>query len=221
MREKADIAVCAFIAYMAPRQWARVLFSSGEGKLTSTGLASLKYFTMLSNLFMGLACIIYLVDLFLRRKERYRRVSRGCETLKFSAAVSVMLTFITVRVFLGPLYGYRAMFSGVNFWLHLVIPVLALVDFCFLDREAGLELPSTIACVIPMAVYGIGYTANILINGRGEWPNTNDWYSFAQWGIPVMGVIYVIIFVVTWGISVGMLVLHNYNAEDDPRVHRR
>ena len=49
-----------------------------------------------------------------------------------------------------------------------------------------------------MIFIGVVYIINILINGRGEWPNTNDWYMFFRWGFPVGITIYVVIAIVTW-----------------------
>ena len=41
-----------------------------------------------------------------------------------------------------------------------------------------------------MLIYGAGYLGNILLNGVGEWPDTNDWYSFMMWGYPSAFAIY-------------------------------
>ena len=76
--------------------WLRMVFAPSDELLTARGLSSLKYFTVLSNLFEGIACVIWLFN--------------GNEKIKYAAAVSVTLTLIVVLTFLGPLYGYVAMF---------------------------------------------------------------------------------------------------------------
>ena len=60
-----------------------------------------------------------------------------------------------------------------------------------------------IAVIAPL-VYGIAYLANILINGMGEWPDTNDWYLFFAWGYPAGMIIYAVIVTVTWLLAFGM-----------------
>ena len=52
--------------------------------------------------------------------------------------------------------------------------------------------------VIPPLVYGTIYLLNNVINGIGEWPDTNDWYLFLAWGYPVGLCIFAGIGLVTW-----------------------
>ena len=218
MKKRISMLINIFIAYMAPRTWLRMVFVFEDSRLTSTGLSSLKYFTVLSNLLMGLASLIYVIGLLTRKGTR-RSVS-WADLLKCVATTSVTLTLRTVLVFLGPLYGYQMMFSGVNFWLHAVIPVLAIIDLMFLDTDVRYEVGATFLSVVPMILYGIFYIGNILINGRGEWPNTNDWYGFAMWGIPIRLVIFVIISVLTWRMSLGLVLVHNAMTREVDRIHR-
>ena len=46
---------------------------------------------------------------------------------------------------------------------------------------------------VPVLIYGTFYALNIIINGRGSGPTTNDWYGLAQWGpamyAPVIAII--------------------------------
>ena len=38
--------------------------------------------------------------------------------------------------------------------------------------------------LIPSILYAVYYVVNMVLNGVGEWPDTNDWYGFLNWGIP-------------------------------------
>ena len=89
------------------------------------------------------------------------------------------------------------MFAGANLWLHLIVPVAAMAEIVFLSDAVYTKRDNNIA-IIPPLIYGIVYLVNILLNGMGEWPNTNDWYLFFYWGYPVGVVIYLIIMLVTW-----------------------
>ena len=157
--------------------WGQMVFS-GEGTLASTGLSSLKYFTVLSNLLEGFACLYWLAG----------RGEKG-EHLKFVATVAVSITFLVVMTFLGPLYGYPAMFAGANLWLHLVVPVGAILEQIFLSKGPFGKKDVCLAA-LPVLIYGAGYLGNIVMNGVGEWPDTNDWYSFMMWGYPGAAAIY-------------------------------
>ena len=166
------------------------MLSKGAGLLSAEGLRSLRYFTMLSNLLAGIAAILWLC----------RRDSRRIETLKYVAAVSVFLTFMVVMVFLGPLYGYPAMFVGGNFWLHLAVPLTAVGEAIWLSGQRYTRQENRLA-MVPMILYGISYLSNNLINGIGEWPDTNDWYGFMMWGPAGTAVTFVVIGIVTWGLG--------------------
>ena len=173
----------AALALVILYEWSLMFSNVEENMLTVRGIASLKYFTILSNLLEGIACFVWLIS----RNEK----------IKYVAAVSVMLTFVTVMVFLGPTMGYAIMFVGPSLWFHLIVPLLALLEVVFWNRESFSARDNLIA-VLPMAVYGFFYVANNIINGVGEWPHINDWYGFLAWGYPIGVVIYLVIIMVTW-----------------------
>lgn len=168
--------------------WLAMVFK-GVGPLTGMGFRSLRYFTTLSNLLAATAAVIWMVT----AKKRPIWIER----LKFVAATAVSLTFTVVIAFLGFIYGYASMYAGANFWLHLVGPVLAVAEVIFLS-DASFSKKDALISVIPTILYGAFYVGNILINGMGGWPNTNDWYGFMSWGIPMGFAIYVFISFVTW-----------------------
>ena len=106
-KDKFRKALNVLLAIAVFGAWGRMVVS-GEGTLASTGLSSLKYFTVLSNLLEGFACLYWLAG----------KGAKG-ERLKFVATVAVSITFLVVMTFLGPLYGYPFMFEGANLWFHL------------------------------------------------------------------------------------------------------
>ena len=169
--------------------WLRMVFVITDTALTTMGLGSLKYFTVLSNLFEGIACLIWLYS--------------GNERIKYIAAVSVTLTFVVVITFLGPLFGYLAMFRGVSFWMHLIVPIGALLEVLFWNKETFSKKDNLLA-VLPMGLYGLYYMANNLINGVGKWPKTNDWYGFLRWGYPIGFMFFFVILLVTFLIGLAI-----------------
>ena len=141
-------------------------FPAGPSRFPQRGrVQNLRYFTVLSNLMQAGVSLAYVLG------GRPRR-------LKYASTVSVGLTFFVVLLFLGRLYGYAPMYSGANFWFHLVVPILAMADFLCLDREGGYTLRDSLMSLIPSLCYGLFYVGNLLINGvKG-----NDWYGFARGG---------------------------------------
>ena len=186
-RIRTILNVC--IAVMVFGAWLAMIFLGG-GDLAARGIVSLKYFTVLSNILCGIAAVIWLV-------RGRKGGSEAIERLKYVAAAAVALTFMTVVVFLGPLYGYPEMFAGANLWLHLVIPLVAIAEIIFLS-DAVYTLKDNNLAVLSPILYGVVYLGNNIINGIGEWPDTNDWYLFLHWGYPIGFVIFAVIGVVTW-----------------------
>lgn len=170
----------------------------GKGTLAENGFGNMKYFTVLSNFLAGIAAVAWLAG-----TRGQAKASDGVERFKYVAAASVGLTFTTVMVFLGPLYGYAAMFRGANLFFHLITPLVAMAEIVFLSDHRFTRRDNMLA-VIPPVVYGFVYIGNILINGIGEWPHTNDWYLFLTWGYPVGAVIFAVIGLVTWLIGLLM-----------------
>lgn len=131
------------------------------------------------------------------RKGREWTCPAWMMTLKLAAAAAVMVTFLVVACFFGPLYTYPVLYRGSNLWFHLIIPVLGMAEFCLLDGEIPFRM--TFLTGAPALVYGCFYLGNILINGKGEWPDTNDWYGFMNWGFGPAMVIFAGIVLTSWG----------------------
>lgn len=172
-----------FIFVIVIINWIRMMLGLSNTGLASSGLRSLKYFTVLSNLFEAYASMMWLY-----KKD---------EKLKYIASVSLSLTFITVVLFLGPLFGYRIMFIGSNFWFHLIVPIIAVMEVIFLSKYT-ISKKDNLFALMPMFIYGLFYVGNIFINGVGSWPNINDWYGFFTWGYTGGVVVFVVISLATY-----------------------
>ena len=187
MNKRKILNIVIFIIVLTT--WLRMVFYASGIALTAGGLRSLRYFTVLSNLFEGIACLIWLYN-----KD---------EKIKYAAAVSVTLTMVVVLTFLGPLYGYIPMFSGVSFWMHLIVPLAALLEVIFWNKEKFTLKDNLLAC-IPMGIYGVYYIGNNIVNGIGQWPNSNDWYGFLTWGYPIGIMFYIVILLVVFLIGLAI-----------------
>ena len=181
--------------------WAAI-FVSASGTLMHNGINSLKYFTVLSNLLEGAASVIWLIS-----TRKNGKASARAELLKYIAAAAVGLTCVTVLVFLGPLYGYPAMFAGGSLYMHLLTPLAAIAEIIFLSDVTYTRRDNRLVVLSPL-IYGALYLGNNLINGTGEWPDTNDWYLFLTWGYPVGIFIFAVICAVTWLLGLAMRKLH-------------
>lgn len=211
-----SFAVNVFIAVMVAVAWAMLAFGAGVDKLADRGMSSLKYFTVLSNLLLGVASLGYAVCQARCLRGSAPEIPRAIHVLKYVATTAVGLTFLTVMVFLGPLYGYPEMFAGANLWLHLVLPVLAIAEFCVLEGPYDLRQRDNLAAVLPTLLYGICYVGNILANGFGHGAATNDWYGFTLWGLDKIPLVLGVMLLVTYLIGLAIRLANRHIAQWRP-----
>ena len=206
MKKKINVVLNILIFAFTLLGLGIMLYLNGDdgGLLSSAGWDNMKYFTVLSNLFCGIVAGIFLLLQLLGNKKTSPAHVGGSllspawmMILKLSAAAAVMVTFLVVACFFGPLYGYRYMYLGSNLWFHLIIPLLGMIEFCLLDGTIPFRM--TFLAGTPALVYGCFYLGNILINGKGKWPDTNDWYGFLNWGWGPAFVIFAVIILTSWG----------------------
>ena len=169
-----------------------LMFSNNDNGagLMSSGLDNFKYFTVLSNIFCGIVSLIALIS-------RKMPVS-----IRLMTSSAVGLTFIIVAAFLQPVYPDTNLYQGGNLWFHLIVPVISMVQFVLLKTSEKIPFKFTFFSALLSLVYGIGYLINILINGVGKWPDTNDWYGFLNWGFPIGIAIFAVVVVINFVIAV-------------------
>ena len=225
LQRMLSIAVNGFIVVMTAVALVMTITGWGigpdPGVLTiGPGWGNLRYFTVLSNILSGVASAIYLACV-LRAGGLHagvpaaggQGVSSAVSVLKLAGTVSVTLTFLTVVVLFKAMWGIEGLFRGPNLWFHLVLPLAAIACFCFLDVDAHVRLRDAFAATIPMVLYSIGYYANILVNGLGTPPHSNDWYGFASWGLEWAPVVFAVMFAATLLPALCLVGLHRLCAQ--------
>lgn len=206
MQGKLALASNAFVAVMTAVACFMTAAGWGaeNGVLSSVGMENLKYFTVLSNVFSGTVSACFTVMM-----ARGVKLTYGWMALKLAAVTSVAITFLTVVVLFKMVFGLEHMFEGANFWFHLVLPLVTMVEFCLLDDCGGMRLHSTAIAALPTLLYGIAYYVNILVNGMGTPEHPNDWYGFMSWGSAFAPVVFAIMVFLAWVVSLGLWSLNN------------
>lgn len=174
------------------------------GTLQGNWFTSLRFYTNLSNLFAGITALCYALGLLRILRGRAQAVCAAVQTLALVGTAAIMLTFLTVAIFLAPAAPQLHLFGKSGFLFHLLIPVLCIAVYVLLD---GFGTPCRFAWLLgalPMLLYGVCYTANCLINGyESEWtPESNDWYGFLVNGLPAGIVSFLVMALMTVGAGV-------------------
>ncbi len=187
------------------------------------------FFTQLSNLFVGLAVIMQLVFPGKRGK-----------IVKFAATVSILVTFLIYAAVLGPVMpgGLGAAYAQDHYaslCLHLIIPILTVLDFFRNDTDYPWKRHHALMAMVPP----MGYMILIIILGQmgvswhgmaAPYPFLNyrapaGWFGFRQgtagWNTAGIGVAYVMLALILlfYGLGRGLIFLcdrRNRNSSRKP-----
>ena len=135
---------------------AGIIFHGVAVTMTAGGsfdLATLKFFTILSNLLLGIAFIVRLV--------RYRQ--NDTQYLSFSAIIAIAVTCLVYNFVLVPFGGADNVFSGYgNFATHLLAGVLAFANYFFFEDKGSFRYKHVPVSVAFPAVYWLVFVTDII-----------------------------------------------------------
>ena len=158
------------------------MFWGFDGVLLASNAEGFKYFTVESNLLLGIAAAVSLpFDIQILQGKREDR-PKWLFLLNHAVVVSTSVTMLTVLFFLGPTMGYELMFMQVNLLMHLINPVVGLIRYlCFGHEEGKVKWQLSLLGALSVLLYGFVYTLNVVIhNGYGD--PKYDWYGFGASG---------------------------------------
>jgi hypothetical protein len=187
-RVRTVFAVVFNVAIFAVTAFCVLTFfvKGGRGNMEVVGPVAFRYFTVDSNVLVAVASLFVAVFGIVKLATG-REYPEWVRVFKFVGTVAVMLTFLTVVVFLGFIYGFKAMFVGINLFLHLLTPLAALLTLWI--AEAGVRIrPAFFALgVAPMIVYGAVYLWMVIFAEKWE-----DFYHLAnggKWWVSVLAMV--------------------------------
>ena len=164
-----------------------VMMTVGSGALATNSLSVFKYFTFQSNIYMGIVALIYAYYQFLIIKKKKEKISHVLAIFNRVGVTAVTLTFLVVIAFLAPGYGYDKMYNNANLFFHLLVPVLAIINFVVFTKNEKCHFAHTLYPIIPCVLYGIVYLIVVVsLNAYGDLKI--DFYNFGKDG-PLMGVL--------------------------------
>lgn len=174
------------------------MFFGSSGVLSAKHWLSFKYFTVDSNVFVGISSLI---SLFYLRK-RNCQIPKWLMLFKLASTVSVGITFFTVMGYLGPLMGYDQVFLNANLYMHLIIPLLSMISFVLLEPKLDLKFNANLFAIIPVTVYGVFYQINVAAHNDYGNIEGADWYAFGTYGLGIGLVVLLVTIAMGFGISV-------------------
>ena len=135
------------------------------------------YFTIQSNIAVGLICLVGGLLLAAGREP-----GNGWHVVKFMGTVSITLTGAVFCFVLAPTLG-RYAWNAQNILTHVVVPIAAIADFFVTGICGDLKVRSALYGTMPPLAYavyaGIGYVAGWEFSAGVNYP-----YFFLNWGSP-------------------------------------
>jgi len=124
-----------------------VVFHGVSLSITAGGginLATLKFFTILSNLLLGIAFIVRIL--------RYRK--NDTQWLSFSALIAITVTCLVYNFVLVPIGGAASVLSGYdNFVTHLLAMVLAFANYLFFEGKGNFSYKHVLVSMVFPVMY--------------------------------------------------------------------
>ena len=175
-----------------------------EPILETTKLGMFKFFTVDSNILMGVVSLVFMICEIKLLNGNIKLISTRLYILKLMSTVAVSLTFFVAFGYFVPITNWKVlpMIMNSNLFFHLIIPVLSMITFMFFEKTNKLKFKYTFIGLIPTFIYGIYYLINVLIHMENfKVSPTYDFYRFVQNGVWTSVIVIPIIFIITYAIS--------------------
>ncbi len=170
-----------------------------------SGLPIYMTFTGLSNIFVGLVCLLCAIY---RLVKKEMAIPRFLFVLKLIAIAEITITFVVTATYLSFSLGsnWWRLYINNNIFNHLLTPLLAIITFIVLEDYVEIPWHYCFFSVTPILLYGFFYGVNVFthLTKEGNTDLTYDIYGFARFGIGVL----LLFFVGFLGVSFGLTCLY-------------
>lgn len=185
-----------------------IRFMSEKNLLDASGATMFKFYTIDSNILMGLASLIFAIYEIRLLKNKIKEIPLCIYVLKFIATAGITLTFAVTALFLVPQFGFYPLYNNSNLFLHLIIPLLAIITYIFFEKYNN-RYKYTVLGIIPMLLYSIYYSAMILTHiDSGGLTYKYDFYGFLRGDVTNIYYVVPIIYIFTLGLSYVLILLN-------------
>lgn len=174
--------------------------------LAESKINAFKYFTVDSNILMGIAALLFAYYELLIILKKKKEIPKSIYAFKHIATVGVALTFVVTVLYLAPFSEYRFLdfFKNSNLFFHLFVPVLSVVSFLFYENNNKQNKNVILLGMIPMTIYSIFYVTGYILHIGNDTINDYDWYHLVRNGILESMISIFSMFLLTYLISYGL-----------------
>jgi len=170
-------------------------------------LPILMTFTGLSNVFIGVVCLLCSIYRIVKKDIKLPMV---LFLLKIIALAEITITFIITATYLAPQLGssWWRLYINNNIFNHFLTPVVAIITFILLEVRHDLPFKYCFFSFAPIVMYGVMYAINVYTHLKPDGSTDLDYdiYGFMRFGIPI-----IILFLIGFlGISFALTILYRF-----------
>lgn len=199
---KLNIATFVLILFSTLWMFSGIRFGNAPAVLQGKRLAMFKYYTVDSNVIMGIIALYVATMQNKVLKGKIKELPAYVYVCKLVGVVGVTLTMLVTVFFLTPTLGAYACFNNSNLFLHVVNPLISIICFACFEKTESIPFKQTFTGTVTMLIYAVYYVTVSVIHSNGNRVDKGyDWYGFFALGLKSGFIIVPIIILITFGIS--------------------
>ena len=165
-----------------------------------------RLFTVNSNVFAALGAIMMIPFAVEGIRKKRFAYPKWLQILQQSGAICTTLTMVFAIFLIYPSSGAKIAFMGMNFWLHLVCPIMTLILLFSTECNVDLTIYDSFAGLVPFYIYALVYLINVVFLGE-EYGGWRDIYRVATYLPPILSI--ALLFMLSFGISQVIRIIYN------------
>lgn len=205
-----NISIFLLVLFSVITMYCGIDFMKKEGVLEVQGKEMFRFFTIDSNVLMGLCSLIMAFYEFLFLTGKIEILPTFIFTIKLMGTSAVMLTFLVTIFFLVPQYkNPKVLFYNSNFFFHLIVPILACISFVFFEKTNTIHFVYTLYGILPTFIYAIYYVIEIYCHlDHGKVSKHYDFYNFTFGNIKLMPISASVVLLISYLITLSLWILN-------------
>ena len=152
-----NIIIVASVIFATVAMFTGFKFMDGGTLFESTKLGVFRFFTVDSNLVMGIIALVFIVKEIQYLTGKIEYIPSIMYILKLIGTVAVSLTFVVTFGYLSQIAkgGALALIQNSNLFFHLLVPVFSIITFVFFEKTDKLKFRYSFLGVSSLIIYSM------------------------------------------------------------------
>ena len=217
-RSTIALSACVLTFFLCMYAVAGGLVEEPSALTPERGSQLFHLFTVNSNLLAAVAAALTMPFAVEGVRNKRFTYPNWIQLLQYSGAICTTLTFVFAVFLILPTRGLYFAFGEMNFWLHLICPIVNLFLLFSVETDVRITLDESFFSMMPFFMYAAVYLLNVVFLGEehGGW---RDIYMLATYMPPELTA--PMMFLLGFGISQVLRSVYNRLAVARSRIMRR